>query len=86
VFSFLLIVQCALALLMLIAVALQKGASDMLGGLKSSPTLMPEETNKFLLRVTTVLVVLFFFNSLLLAKLSCKVPSMQKYQAPYKSQ
>lgn len=81
VFSFLLVVQCALSLLTLTAVALQRGGRDVLGGLRSNPAAMPEETNRFLLKVTTVLVALFFLNSLLLAKLSCKPAGGQIQQS-----
>lgn len=71
-FVFLAAIQCILSLLIILSVVLQKGARDSLGGLKSNPSMMPEETNRFLLRVTTALVALFFINSILLAKVSCQ--------------
>jgi protein translocase SecG subunit len=71
-FNFLLILQCFLAALILFAVLLQKTGREGLGGLKTDPMSNQEGSSSFLVKVTAVLVAIFFFNSLFLANLSCK--------------
>lgn len=88
-FNFLLILQCFLAALILFAVLLQKTGREGLGGLKTDPMSNQESSSNFLVKVTAILVAIFFLNSLFLANLSCKA-MMNKQKAHtsyhYKSQ
>jgi preprotein translocase subunit SecG len=71
-FTFLLILQCSISVLIIFAVLLQKTGKESLGGLKTDLMGTPETSSRFLTRATAILVTLFFINSIVLANISCR--------------
>ena len=71
-FFSLLILQCSLSVLIILSILLQKSGKESMGGLKVDPMGMPESTNRFLVKITSIFIGAFFVNAIILANLSCK--------------